>query len=97
MSDKGTTYSMELFRSDLPAGLTTAAVGIPKGMAAAAEENLREGGISLWMGSLNPEALRVPRRAPLGEARGDERLLPHLREAVAAYEALPAEPQERAP
>jgi high affinity sulfate transporter 1 len=56
----------------------------------AAEEKLRERGIALWLAALNPEALRVVRRSPLGEILGHERLFFNLREAVAAYEGGPA-------
>ena len=31
-----------------------------------AEEKLREGGIALWLTALNPEALKVVTRSPLG-------------------------------
>jgi len=56
----------------------------------AAEEKLRERGITLWLAALNPEALRVVRRSLLGEILGHERLFFNLREAVAAYEGGPA-------
>jgi SulP family sulfate permease len=53
-----------------------------------AEEKLREVGISLWLSALNPQALAVVRRSPLGHALGPERMFFNLPEAVKAYEAL---------
>jgi anti-anti-sigma factor len=52
-----------------------------------AEERLREGGISLWLCALNPKALQVVRRSPLGQALGNERMFITLSDAVRAYEA----------
>ena len=46
-------------------------------------------GVSLRLATLNPEALTVVRRSPLGEILGHERLFFNLREAVAAYEGGP--------
>jgi hypothetical protein len=51
-----------------------------------AEEKLRERGISLWLSALNPQALAVVRRSPLGRALGAERMFFNLRDAVKAYE-----------
>jgi sulfate permease, SulP family len=51
-----------------------------------AEEKLREGGISLWLTALNPEALIVVKRSPLGQALGSERMFFNLRDAVTAFE-----------
>ncbi len=50
------------------------------------EERLRKGGITLWMSGLNPEALDVVRRSPLGHALGAERMFFNLRDATKAYE-----------
>lgn len=50
------------------------------------ERKLRERGITLWLAALNPEALRVVRRSPLGPLLGRERMFRNLREAVAAFE-----------
>ena len=50
------------------------------------EEKLGERGIALWLATLNPEALRVVRRSPLGEILGPDRMFHNLREAVDAYE-----------
>ena len=57
-----------------------------------AEEKMREGGISLWLSALNPLALEIVRRSPLGESLGTQRMFINLREAVRAYEkrGLPA-------
>jgi MFS superfamily sulfate permease-like transporter len=49
------------------------------------EEKLGERGIDLWLAALNPEALRVVRRSPLGEALGGERMFHNLEEAVSAF------------
>ena len=46
-------------------------------------------GVSLRLATLNPEALTVVRRSPLGETLGHERLFFNLRAAVAAYEGGP--------
>jgi SulP family sulfate permease len=51
-----------------------------------AEEKMREGGISLWLSALNPQALEVVRRSPLGQALGPERMFFNLHDAVKAYE-----------
>ncbi|HSA61508.1 MAG TPA: SulP family inorganic anion transporter [Nitrospiraceae bacterium] len=51
-----------------------------------AEEKLRADGIALWLSALNPEALKVVERSPLGRALGHERMFFNLREAVKAYE-----------
>jgi SulP family sulfate permease len=53
----------------------------------AAEEKLRHAGVSLWLASLNPEALKVVERSPIGAALGHERMFFNLPEAVKAYEA----------
>ena len=50
------------------------------------EESLRARGVELWLAALNPEALRVVERSPLGRALGTERLFIDLRAAVQAYE-----------
>jgi sulfate permease, SulP family len=51
-----------------------------------AEEKLREGGISLWLTALNPEAFKVITRSPLGQTLGTERMFFNLADAVAAFE-----------
>jgi sulfate permease, SulP family len=51
-----------------------------------AEEKMREGGISLWLSALNPLALDIIRRSPLGRVLGTERMFVNLRDAVQAYE-----------
>jgi sulfate permease, SulP family len=53
-----------------------------------AEEKMREGGIALWLSALNPLALNMVRRSPLGQALGAERMFVNLREAVKAYEEM---------
>ena len=50
------------------------------------EEKLRGRGVALWLAALNPEALKVVERSPLGQALGHERMFFNLREAVKAYE-----------
>ncbi len=52
---------------------------------AEAEEKLRERGVVLWLTALNPEALRVIKRSPLGQALGTERMFFNLPDAVAAF------------
>jgi sulfate permease, SulP family len=51
-----------------------------------AEQKLREGGIWLWLSALNPEALNVVKRSPLGKALGTDRMFFNLPDAVKAYE-----------
>jgi SulP family sulfate permease len=51
-----------------------------------AEQRMREGGVSLWLSALNPLALEMVRRSPLGQALGTERMFFNLGEAVKAYE-----------
>jgi MFS superfamily sulfate permease-like transporter len=58
----------------------------------AEEENLRAGGIDLWMAALNPAALKVVQRSPLGQALGRERMFYNLPEAVKAYTARSVQP-----
>jgi sulfate permease, SulP family len=53
---------------------------------AEAEENLRGRGVALWLAALNPEALKMVSRSPLGQALGHERMFINLRDAVRAYE-----------
>ena len=53
-----------------------------------AEEKMREGGIALWLSALNPLALNMVRRSPLGQALGTERMFLDLRDAVKAYEKM---------
>jgi len=50
-----------------------------------AEEKLREGGTTLWLSSLNPEALKIVRKAPLGKTLGRDRMFFNLKQAVEAY------------
>jgi sulfate permease, SulP family len=50
------------------------------------EERLRELGITLWLTALNPEALKVVLRSPLGKTLGRERMFFNLQDAVKAYE-----------
>jgi SulP family sulfate permease len=52
---------------------------------AQAEEKLRERGVALWLTALNPEALKVIKRSPLGQALGRERMFYNLPDAVAAF------------
>ncbi len=57
-------------------------------MLAGFEEKLRERGITLWLAGLNPEALNVIRRSPLGATLGAERMFYNLPQAVEAYRAM---------
>jgi SulP family sulfate permease len=58
------------------------------GMLTEAEENLREGGISLWLSALNPEALNVIRYSPLGRILGQGRMFYNLEQAVENYQTV---------
>jgi MFS superfamily sulfate permease-like transporter len=55
-------------------------------MLADAEEKLREEGVSLWLAGLNPEALRVIQRSPLGKVLGCERMFFNIQQAVEKYQ-----------
>ncbi len=56
-------------------------------MLGEAEARLRSRGQELWLAALNPEALRVLERSPLGKVLGRERMLFDLEHAVARYRA----------
>jgi SulP family sulfate permease len=58
---------------------------------AAAEKKLRATGAVLWLAALNPEALKVVERSPLGTALGHERMFFNLHQAVKAYESQKAQ------
>jgi SulP family sulfate permease len=51
-----------------------------------AEEKLRESGITLWLTTLNPAALSVVNRSPLGKVLTTDRMFFNLRDAVSAFE-----------
>jgi SulP family sulfate permease len=51
-----------------------------------AEEKLREGGITLWLTTLNPEAFIVIKRSPLGKTLTTDRMFFNLHDAVTAFE-----------
>ncbi len=53
------------------------------------EERLREHGVLLWLVGLNPEALSMVQRSPLGETLGRERMLFNLSTAVDRFLAGP--------
>jgi MFS superfamily sulfate permease-like transporter len=57
-----------------------------------AEEKLRELGIALWLAALNPDALPVIRKAPLGKTHGRDRLFFNAEEGVSQWRvaAIPA-------
>jgi MFS superfamily sulfate permease-like transporter len=57
-----------------------------------AEERLRARGITLWLTALNPEALKVVLRSPLGRTLGPQRMFFNLQDAVAAYESQGKDP-----
>jgi sulfate permease, SulP family len=50
------------------------------------EEKLRQEGVSLWLAALNPKALRVIQRSPLGEVLGHQRMFFNTEQAVEAYQ-----------
>jgi sulfate permease, SulP family len=60
-------------------------------MMIALDEKLQEGGIALWLAALNPSALEVVRRSPLGRTLGNERMYHNAQEAVAAFLASPGQ------
>ena len=49
------------------------------------EEQLSKAGVSLWLAALNPTALHIVERAPLGTTVGHERMFVSLEQAVEAY------------
>jgi len=55
-----------------------------------AEKKLRERNITLWLVGLNPGALAVVRKSPLGRILGHERMFFNLETAVAAFQARSA-------
>ncbi|RON24236.1 sodium-independent anion transporter [Pseudomonas brassicacearum] len=55
-------------------------------MLTAAEQRLRERGISLWLVGMSPSVYAMVIHAPLGVALGDTRMLPNLEQAVADYQ-----------
>ncbi|MCX6550264.1 MAG: SulP family inorganic anion transporter [Acidobacteria bacterium] len=54
-------------------------------MLTEAEERLRKGGTKLWLAALNPAALEIVNRAPLGRTLGRERMYFNVPGAVDAY------------
>ena len=54
------------------------------------EKKQRERGVSVWLVDLNPKALAVVERSPLGRALGHDGLHFNLELAVAKYAALSA-------
>jgi MFS superfamily sulfate permease-like transporter len=62
-----------------------------------AEERLRARGITLWLTALNPEALKVVLRSPLGRTLGPQRMFFNLQDAVAAYESQGKNPMSAQP
>jgi sulfate permease, SulP family len=63
----------------------------------ATEATLRAKGVEIWLAGLNPRALAMVERSPLGAALGQGRIFINLRHAVRAYEARFAGPAEPAP
>jgi MFS superfamily sulfate permease-like transporter len=58
-----------------------------------AEASLGAGGVELWLAGLNPAALEMIRRSPLGDRLGRGRMFVNLEAAVHEYEAIaPAAP-----
>jgi len=60
-----------------------------------AEQNLREAGITLWLTALNPEALNVVNRSPLGKVLTTDRMFFNLRDAVATFEQRGIAPESK--
>jgi SulP family sulfate permease len=59
-----------------------------------AEERLRGNGTELWLARLNPTALEMVLRSPLGQRLGRERMFFNVRAAVAAFQARKAASHE---
>jgi SulP family sulfate permease len=57
-------------------------------MMANFEEKLRERGITLWLASLNPEALAVVERSPVGKSLNHKHMFFNLEQAVEASQAM---------
>ncbi|UCH79168.1 MAG: SulP family inorganic anion transporter [Candidatus Coatesbacteria bacterium] len=55
------------------------------GLIDEAEERLSDHGVTVWLAALNPRALDVVRRSPLGKRLGNERMFAGVEEAVEAY------------
>jgi SulP family sulfate permease len=49
------------------------------------DQKLRASGTLLWLAALNPDALEVVERAPLGQTLGQDRRFLNLEQAVEAY------------
>ena len=60
-----------------------------------AEQNLREAGITLWLTALNPEALHVVNRSPLGKVLTTDRMFFNLRDAVTTFEQRDIAPESK--
>jgi anti-anti-sigma factor len=54
-------------------------------MLTEAEEKLRQSGMTLWLAALNPEALDVIEKAPLGKVLGRERMFFNVEQAVGVW------------
>jgi hypothetical protein len=57
-------------------------------MMANFEEKLRERGITLWLANLNPEALAVVERSPVGKSLSHKHMFFNLEQAVEASQAM---------
>jgi sulfate permease, SulP family len=60
-----------------------------------AEENLRRRGVALWLTALNPEALKVVKRSPLGQVLGRDCMFVSLAHAVEAFQSSRNSEKER--
>lgn len=60
----------------------------------AAEQKFRAAGTELWLAALNPAALKIVERPPLGRALAHKRTFLNLREAVGAYESRGPAPEK---
>jgi sulfate permease, SulP family len=59
-------------------------------MLAAAEQRLRERGVTLWLAGVNPDLRPVLARSPLAVAADPSRLLANLHKVLEAWELMPA-------
>jgi sulfate permease, SulP family len=58
------------------------------------DERLRADGIALWVAALNPDALEIFLRAPIGQAMGRARMLFNVEQAVEQFRRAPVLPAE---
>jgi len=65
-------------------------------MLNAAEKQLQQTGISLWLAGLNPQPLQLIQRTTLGAVLGRQRMHFNLEQAILAYKRQAAELRQSA-